>query len=395
MSLEVSVRLSSKVTAIGHPYEDLYERFLEIHQMTLEGMSILRDDISTSAEMAASGDERRRLEILRKTVEDKMRMREKHQPVKLSYHDTSYDAQEADYIFKSNDFVLLLKDVAADDGSLISAGTEGQVLKSYNTGKGNLVYVIKVNNKLVSAMPDNIRIAIRLSTAGEDPAYFDSGTETEGPSQVNPGGTTVRTHFPNINIEKDPDTHVTWRFNPQTSEWDKVFDKVAKLVNAQALPTPASVSPYADRLKQLFIPYLVNPQNEFISRQVGDELSEELTPQQEQIEITQQEEQQVKDRNQQQVPQPTNSTQREYEAKLITADGAGTITSPSNHDRSQIENSDNTALQTNQDIDGDIQTHQIMTRIKDDDDIMEWLPSPSDINEDGNHKTTEGPKFWL
>lgn len=376
MSLDISVRLSSKRVAIGSPYEDLIQEWQRKNQLTLEELKDLAHDVAYSCMNSQSGEDRARLEELRRQVDAEVRLRDTGK-----FNRTTYLTSQVDNyanLFNQGDFVFFIQDAAAQDGSLIGAGSEGQIISKYSTDRQNVVYIVKVRGKDVPTNSDQIRLAMRLSTAGEEPSYVDSATDCPSGPQASPGGDTVRTHSPLSIYTEKPLQEPKWIFNPQTHEWDKVFEKVARLVNGQVLltaPSAADVSPFSAKLQDLSINYQSNPQGTFNSQLVSNELSEDI--------VTQEEQQQIEEKQQEQV----NEEQQKTAA-------SGDITSPANHDRSQLEEAGDGVRKTNDDIDGPNQTHKIWMNDKTDDDVFDWLPSPFDIGEDGSYRTTDGPKLF-
>lgn len=380
MSLDTSVRLSSKKTAIGQPFEDLYKLYTQKEQLPIDVLENLLGEVQFSAQNADSGHERQRIEQLRPLLEQfiNQRNRIRNKP-RLSQYEEEIPYED---FFNPGDYVMLNKDLAANDGSLISAGSVGKILRKYKTDKANLVYLINVNNRQLSTFSENIRMAVRLSTAGEDPSAFDSSTDCPSGAQISTGGDTVRTHSPlSLHQEKD-EREAKWIFDPKTKEWLKVFDKVAKLINGQINPTPASVSPFYSQLQDLSINYQSNPQGTFNAQQVSDTLNNTILTQDEQNKITEKQNQTEEEKLQNQDQQQKTGS---------SAD----VINETSLDRSQLEGDDEGRFKTNIDIDGPNQSHQIQTKNKDDDDVFDWLPSPYDQGEDGNYKVNEGPKFWL
>lgn len=378
MSLQVSVRLSSNKIAIGQPFEDLAKMVSEREQLPLDSLEMLMEELEFSAQNSQSGQDRQRLEELKPILEQYIfkRKRIRNKPRLSQHHDSS-----SENIFKVGDFVFTITDLAANDGTLVSSGLQGQILQKYNTDRNNLVYLVKVGDKEISTFAENIRMALRLSTAGEDPHTYDSATETESGAQTDIGGDAVRTHVP-PSLHSEKEKEVKYVFNPQHGEWDKVFAKVARLVNGQfvGLPTPASVSPFAAQLQDLNINYQSNPQGTFNAQQVSETLNNTIKTPDEQIEIENEQNQQA---------------EQEFHPQQKAA-SSGNISSPADHDRSQLEGEGEGRLKTNIDIDGPNQSHQIQTKNKADDDVMDWLPSPYDVGEDGNYKTSPaGPNAWL
>lgn len=376
MSLEISVRLSSKRQAIGLPFEDLYRQYVQKEQLPIDALEEFYGEVEFSAQNADSGHERQRIQQLKSLLEPYIQERKR---IKTKTRFSQYQEQDEEVyndIFNPGDFVLFIRDSGANDGSLISAGSEGQIIQKYKTNRGNIVYQVKVDGKQVSTFSENIRMAMKLSTAGEDPSYFDSSTDCPSGPQISVGGDTVRTHSPlSLHEEKNP-RDVKWVFDPQSKEWIKVFDRVAKLFTAQVLPTPASVSPFASRLQDLSINYQSNPQGTFNSAVVTDQLNDALlTP-------TEQREEENK--------QNEKADEKEQQ-KSASSD----FTNVMDLNRDQIQEDDEGRFKTNIDIDGPNQSHQIQTKEKADDDVFDWLPSPYDIGEDGNYRVNPGPNFWL